>query len=335
MLFKLFLPLPPGSIAKQKLFFLNQPYKEVELALLCLTRLCGPERPPIHVYDVASAYGRIQRACSRTNIQTQIIVVDGDNELPPDIAEDLQANSVCNVLIVGAKVNVGHSLAWDLHEDAIRDLAWLPLEAFGAAVLRSYTKKGVLDAWPELLDGKARNDAGPTGSDAERYLRKLLSQEESQVLELKSSFSVALGRPAKAQDLEAATLKTIAAFMNTEGGLVILGVNDDRQIVGLDPDITKRGSYDKFLQHLQTRILQELGISALSKLIEINRIDSKGKDGLERTVCIITCRPASAPGIRLGRNSDFYIRKGNMTFKLKEDEIVLHFAANNASRPSS
>lgn len=49
---------------------------------------------------------------------------------------------------------------------------------------------------------------------------KLIQKGESDTLEFKSSFSKAV-------------IETIVAFSNTKGGKVILGVNDQKEIVGL------------------------------------------------------------------------------------------------------
>jgi len=45
-----------------------------------------------------------------------------------------------------------------------------------------------------------------------------------------------------------ASIKTIAAFLNTEGGDLVIGVNDARTPVGLEPDGFE--SDDKFMLHL-------------------------------------------------------------------------------------
>ena len=45
-----------------------------------------------------------------------------------------------------------------------------------------------------------------------------------------------------------AVLKTIAAFLNTEGGDLLIGVADDRSVVGIGPDGFE--SDDRFSLHL-------------------------------------------------------------------------------------
>jgi predicted HTH transcriptional regulator len=52
-------------------------------------------------------------------------------------------------------------------------------------------------------------------------------------------------------------LKTIAAFLNTEGGDLLIGVADDGSIVGIERDQLE--SDDKFMRHLTQVVRNGLG----------------------------------------------------------------------------
>jgi len=54
-----------------------------------------------------------------------------------------------------------------------------------------------------------------------------------------------------------AVLKTIAAFLNTEGGDLLIGVADDGSIVGIERDGIE--SDDKFMRHLAQAVRNGLG----------------------------------------------------------------------------
>lgn len=58
----------------------------------------------------------------------------------------------------------------------------------------------------------------------EKELKSLIAQGESQTLEFKQTIS-------DAQKIA----KTLAAFANTRGGILLVGVKDNRQIIGTDP----------------------------------------------------------------------------------------------------
>lgn len=61
--------------------------------------------------------------------------------------------------------------------------------------------------------------------------------------------------------MEGAVLKTIAAFMNTEGGSLLIGVGDDGHPLGLEKDIEtlKNKNQDGFEVALMTAIATRLG----------------------------------------------------------------------------
>ncbi|MBA3738987.1 MAG: ATP-binding protein, partial [Actinobacteria bacterium] len=85
---------------------------------------------------------------------------------------------------------------------------------------------------------------------------ELLARKEDKHLEFKSSLRWDLKAGEKSRLVEGATIKTIAAFLNSEfGGTLVIGVANDRSIVGLENDyatLSKEGKDDSdlFLLHL-------------------------------------------------------------------------------------
>ena len=89
----------------------------------------------------------------------------------------------------------------------------------------------------------------------DQYLRshrsagELIKQGESKTLEFKSTLRWNLREDRKDDKrITHAALKTIAAFLNTEGGDLLLGVADDGAIVGIEKD--RLDNDDKFMRHL-------------------------------------------------------------------------------------
>ena len=82
-----------------------------------------------------------------------------------------------------------------------------------------------------------------------RNAEELIKQGESKTLEFKSTLRWNL-RESRQDDKRVthAALKTIAAFLNTEGGDLLLGVADDGTIVGIERD--GFDSDDRFMLHL-------------------------------------------------------------------------------------
>jgi hypothetical protein len=121
-----------------------------------------------------------------------------------------------------------------------------------------------------------------------RPIAELVKLGESAVLAFKSTLQrdVVQKQPNKA--LRKSCLKTIAAFMNTEGGTLLIGVEDDGNILGLDNDLSLvNGSRDKFEQTIINMICDEIG-PALSHSFKIRFEDVSGK-----LVCVVETDPVS------------------------------------------
>ncbi len=75
------------------------------------------------------------------------------------------------------------------------------------------------------------------GKDLEQRLRDLIAGGETKVVEFKSTARLNLHTQDKDPVVEWGVLKSIAAFANTYGGTVLVGVADDGSIVGVEGDL--------------------------------------------------------------------------------------------------
>jgi len=89
-------------------------------------------------------------------------------------------------------------------------------------------------------------------------LRSLIDTGENDRFELKSTlrWNLKSNRPDK--EIENAWLKTIIAFLNTDGGLLLIGVEDDGNVLGLEPD--KFPNADRYLLHVNNLIRERIGM---------------------------------------------------------------------------
>ncbi len=114
-----------------------------------------------------------------------------------------------------------------------------------------------------------------------------------------------------------AALKTIAAFLNTEGGDLLIGVADDGSIVGIERDQLEND--DKFMRHLAQVVRNGLGDRAGTC------IDPKTQIVQGKTVCVVSCQRSPEPvflkwkGIEATPEGDFFVRSGPGTVKLPPD----------------
>ncbi len=155
----------------------------------------------------------------------------------------------------------------------------------------------------------------------DQYLRKhrqaeeLLRQRESKTLEFKATLRFSL-KENRTDDrgVTHAVLKTIAAFLNTEGGDLLIGVADDRTIVGIEVDGFEND--DRFMLHLAQVVRNALGDRASTC------IDSRTQLVEGKTVCLVSCQRSPEPvflkwkGVEQSPDGDFYVRSGPSTVRL-------------------
>ena len=120
--------------------------------------------------------------------------------------------------------------------------------------------------------------------------------------------------------MEDIIVKTVAALLNTDGGNLLIGVDDDRNVIGLDNDYKlfgKRVSRDAYENFLTTLLLNNLGKDT-SALISITIHELDGKD-----VAKVAVKPSPKPLFVKDVNGEhLYIRAGNSTRLLSTREAI-------------
>ncbi|MGD9045550.1 MAG: response regulator, partial [Desulfobacterales bacterium] len=89
-------------------------------------------------------------------------------------------------------------------------------------------------------------------------IQSLISRGESERLEFKSTLRWNLKTGRADKGIEKAWLKSVVAFLNTDGGILLIGVADDGEILGTDADQFE--SDDRYLLHLNNLIQQHIGL---------------------------------------------------------------------------
>jgi len=141
---------------------------------------------------------------------------------------------------------------------------------------------------------------------------EILSGDESTNLEFKSSLRWDVRESKKNEELEIACLKTIAAFLNAHGGTLIIGVDDQQNVLGLENDyktFTKKPDKDGFELHLFQIIKNRIG----TDYCELISIVFHVVDGQE--ICQIVVEPSAIPAFV--DNDKLYFRIGNSTENAK------------------
>lgn len=154
-------------------------------------------------------------------------------------------------------------------------------------------------------------DAVGEMSDSERVM-SLVRAGESKHVEFKETFNLDVRTQTKEKDRRRDTIKTIAAFMNSSGGTLLVGVNDQGEFTGIDIELQKfhksdniQKSKDKFLLDFKNAIKTHIGEQCYP-LIDQRLIELDGK-----LILCVDCQ-ASSTAVFVDDN-DFYVRTNPAT----------------------
>ena len=168
-----------------------------------------------------------------------------------------------------------------------------------------------------FIAGWAPDDAASLVDES--LVRRLMATGENDRIEFKSSLRWDLGEQRVNKALEQVIVKTLAGFLNADGGTLLIGVDDAGAAVGLaaDYESLRKKDRDGFEQQLQEVVLRDLGESVSPYLtVTFNEIDG-------RDVCHVSVDPSDHPVYVDGqRQAVFYLRAGNGTRPLPVDEAV-------------
>ncbi len=144
--------------------------------------------------------------------------------------------------------------------------------------------------------------------------KELIAQGEHEKMEFKSTMRWNLKANKRDKAITHAVLKTIAAFLNTEGGILFVGVSDEGEILGLEKDGFE--NEDKMLLFLTNSIKSNLGALQLQHIhFHVEEMD--GKEFLR-----VDVEQGTSPSyIKHDKDDDFYIRTGPSTNLLRTSKI--------------
>ena len=147
---------------------------------------------------------------------------------------------------------------------------------------------------------------------------ELLGGDETYEVEFKSTARWNLREERKDKRMEDAVVKTVAGLLNADGGTLLVGVADDRQLIGLAADcaVVKPPSPDGVLNWLTTHLIGALGHAAVMRTRA--RIDTVG----DVDVCRVDVARSSSPvNARMSDQEEaFWVRMNNSTRRLPEAE---------------
>ncbi len=150
-----------------------------------------------------------------------------------------------------------------------------------------------------------------SGKILNRDPKSLIEEGEGLFLEFKETLRYDTRKGEVSRELERVVMKTIVGFLNANGGTLMIGINDDGKVIGLESDfktLTKKNK-DGFENHVNMLIKTMIGL-AFSKYISIKFEKLENKD-----ICMITVRESHKPAYlkENDKKEEFFVRVGNST----------------------
>lgn len=195
------------------------------------------------------------------------------------------------------------------------------------ALANQYRLHGLPDGWENLeyarfLTERRERMARVIRTAAERLVPTEQSQTDLALdvegmieagegihVEFKSTLRTNLHTGEKDARMELAVLKTIAGFLNTRGGTLVVGVSDDGETVGLERD--GFANEDKLHLHLSNLIQSRIGVEFAMY------IEPHFEDRDEQRVLVVRCSPAGSPVFVTESGKErYFVRNGAATAEL-------------------
>lgn len=144
-----------------------------------------------------------------------------------------------------------------------------------------------------------------------------VGQEEDEYLEYKETFQYNTYNNQQDKGLKSKVTKEVAAFGNSNGGVVVIGVSDDdNQIEGLERDYRSMDKgRDGFKLEVGDVIDSAVGSAFAAECVSIGIHEIDGKD-----ICAIHVDPSPNPLFIEG--DDFYVRQGSSSRPFSAEEAV-------------
>jgi predicted HTH transcriptional regulator len=155
------------------------------------------------------------------------------------------------------------------------------------------------------------------------HVRQLIAQGESARLEFKSTMRMNLKRGKAGKEIEIAWLKGVIGMMNTDGGVLLLGVDDAGAILGLNAD--NFANEDRCQLHFKNLIGRHVGLEH-SRFLYFELVDID-----QMQVGVIRIKKSPQPAfLKQGQDEEFYIRSGPASVRLTGSKMLKYLRARKA-----
>ncbi len=189
---------------------------------------------------------------------------------------------------------------------------------------------GTLPTAPKDLATAPTTLAAPAQSSADGpapkpTIEEVVAAGESQTVEFKSTARMNLHTRQADPSMERVIVKAVCGFLNAEGGSLLIGVNDDGDIIGLGDDLStlgKKKNIDGYELHLRQLLDEYLTVTS-AHTVTISFPEVGGA-----AICWVLVAPSSKPAYAKATKGspdgaeEFWVRVGNATKQLHAANLV-------------
>lgn len=177
----------------------------------------------------------------------------------------------------------------------------------------------VVETGFERLRSGETHDVKATSGPTLPTVSDLLRHMETNRVEFKRSARVAWENDAPERVINEGVVKTVAALLNSSGGTLGIGITDDGDICGIQPDLDyKHQDLDGYQNWLTTLLVNNIGGGAVGAHVGL-RLEPVGSE----VVCLVDVAPSPVPVYAKTTKGEacFYVRINNTTRMLEGPDI--------------
>jgi len=210
---------------------------------------------------------------------------------------------------------LGHAISKELYVYTMRNLLFVIIGAAVAAIIGLIYMKGYIGIRKVAKAFLKLNPKFLRKTDEEE-ISEFISKGEDERLEFKSTLRTNLHTKEFDKKIEYSVLKTIVAFLNSNGGTLFIGISNKGEILGINAD--KFENEDKFSLHLTNIIKEKIGKKHLH-LINFKILHVKDK-----AVMKVACKKSSKEVFLkpTPREEEFYTRIGPSNSQIVGSELI-------------
>jgi hypothetical protein len=191
----------------------------------------------------------------------------------------------------------------------------------GKPILVSTLLESFVEKNPKLFFINAPNHGG----DHVGHVRELIQKGEGTKVEFKSTLRKNLHTNTVDKQIEHAVLKTVNAYLNSDGGTLLVGVSDKGEILGLDSDQFNNGDHAQ--RHFVQLVNDHIGAEFLP-LVQTQIVNVDGKCVLK-----VDCKKSDKEAfLKQGKDEHFYVRQGSVSMPVSGSALLRYIESTFRNR---